>query len=169
MSKYPNARQNNQPPLEHGDGKHKKTPKNDLQNVSAIRVEPTEYQKISRIMKAFERLAQPIGPRVAKEKTAQNKQNLHHNTQGQRQSMCLESKEAHSSLTKKAEPPPTRDVNRDSGTASANGGWLRRFVRRHFPIRHFHNQSPVTDIAAINVHHHPNHASSKTTANANQR
>jgi len=27
-------------------------------------------------------------------------------------------------LTKKAEPPPTRDVNRDSGTASANGGWV---------------------------------------------
>ena len=26
----------------------------------------------------------------------------------------------------KAEPPPTRGVNRDSGTASANGGWLRR-------------------------------------------
>jgi hypothetical protein len=25
-------------------------------------------------------------------------------------------------LTKKAEPPPTRGVNRDSGTASANGG-----------------------------------------------
>ena len=35
-----------------------------------------------------------------------------------------------SRLTKKAEPPPTRDVNRDSGTASANGGWLRRLVRR---------------------------------------
>src|SRR5665213_148207 len=34
-----------------------------------------------------------------------------------------------SSLTKKAEPPPTRDANRDSGTASANGGWLRRLVR----------------------------------------
>ena len=34
-------------------------------------------------------------------------------------------------LTKKAEPPPTRDVNRDSGTDSANGGWLRRLVRRH--------------------------------------
>ena len=33
-------------------------------------------------------------------------------------------------LTKKAEPPPTRDVNRDSGTASANGGWLRRLVGR---------------------------------------
>src|ERR1017187_1236974 len=32
--------------------------------------------------------------------------------------------------TKKAEPPPTRGVNRDSGTASANGGWLRRLVRR---------------------------------------
>jgi hypothetical protein len=37
----------------------------------------------------------------------------------------------HSGLTKKAEPPPTRDVNRDSGTDSANGGWLRRLVRRH--------------------------------------
>src|ERR1035438_4356057 len=34
-------------------------------------------------------------------------------------------------LTKKAEPPPTRGVNRDSGTASANGGWLRRLVRQH--------------------------------------
>jgi hypothetical protein len=34
-------------------------------------------------------------------------------------------------LTKKAEPPPNRDVNRDSGTASANGGWLRRLVRPH--------------------------------------
>jgi hypothetical protein len=46
-----------------------------------------------------------------------------------------------SGLTKKAEPPPTRDVNRDSGTESAirlrseatdgqDGGWLRRLVRR---------------------------------------
>src|SRR5665213_2536054 len=34
-------------------------------------------------------------------------------------------------LTKKAEPPPTRDVNRDSGTDRANGGWLRRLVRQH--------------------------------------
>jgi hypothetical protein len=43
-------------------------------------------------------------------------------------------------LTKKAEPPPTCDVNRDSGTDSAirlrseatdgqDGGWLRRLVR----------------------------------------
>jgi len=42
-------------------------------------------------------------------------------------------------LTKKAEPPPTRGVSRDSGTASAihlrqgyggqDGGWLRRLVR----------------------------------------
>ena len=32
-------------------------------------------------------------------------------------------------LTKKAEPPPTRDVNRDSGTDRAIGGWLRRLVR----------------------------------------
>jgi hypothetical protein len=37
-----------------------------------------------------------------------------------------------SRLTKKAEPPPTRDGNRDSGTDSANGGWLRRLVRRSF-------------------------------------
>jgi hypothetical protein len=34
-------------------------------------------------------------------------------------------------LTKKAEPPPTCDANRDSGTDSANGGWLRRLVRQH--------------------------------------
>jgi hypothetical protein len=33
-------------------------------------------------------------------------------------------------LTKKAEPPPTCDVNRDSGTECANGGWLRRLVRQ---------------------------------------
>src|SRR5882724_7705126 len=32
--------------------------------------------------------------------------------------------------TKKGEPPPTRDVNRDSGTASVNQRWLRRLVRR---------------------------------------
>src|SRR5271157_4039453 len=32
----------------------------------------------------------------------------------------------------KAEPPPTRGVNRDSGTASANGGWLRRLIRQQF-------------------------------------
>ena len=38
---------------------------------------------------------------------------------------------ARSGLTKKAEPLPTRGVNRDSGTASANGGWLRRLVRPH--------------------------------------
>ena len=36
-----------------------------------------------------------------------------------------------SGLTTKAEPPPTRGVNLDSGTDSANGGWLRRLVRRH--------------------------------------
>jgi hypothetical protein len=40
-----------------------------------------------------------------------------------------------SRLTKKAEPPPTCGVNRDSGTASANGGWLRRLVRP----KHRHN------------------------------
>jgi len=29
-------------------------------------------------------------------------------------------------LTKKVEPPPTRDVNHDSGTENTNGGWLRQ-------------------------------------------
>src|ERR1035437_3530082 len=43
---------------------------------------------------------------------------------------CVFYRVVQSGLTKKAEPPPTRDVNRDSGTASANGGWLRRLVRR---------------------------------------
>jgi hypothetical protein len=43
-----------------------------------------------------------------------------------------------SGLTKKAEPPPTRDVNRDSGTDSANGGWLRRLVRHQ--RRKIHNK-----------------------------
>jgi hypothetical protein len=41
-------------------------------------------------------------------------------------------------LTKKAEPPPTRDVARDSGTDSANGGWLRRLVRQQ--RREIHNR-----------------------------
>jgi hypothetical protein len=35
-----------------------------------------------------------------------------------------------SGLTKKAEPPPTRGVDRDSGTDRAIGGWLQRLVRR---------------------------------------
>src|ERR1039458_10190203 len=44
---------------------------------------------------------------------------------------------------KQAEPPPTRGVNRDSGTASANGGWLRRLVR-HQRQRHPHKMKTVT-------------------------
>jgi hypothetical protein len=32
-------------------------------------------------------------------------------------------------LMQKAEPQPTRGVNRDSGTDRANGGWLRQLVR----------------------------------------
>ena len=57
---------------------------------------------------------------------------------------------AQCSLMKKAEPPPTRDVNRDSGTASANGGWLRRLVRllrhtksviKHKPSKGKHSQN----------------------------
>jgi hypothetical protein len=50
-------------------------------------------------------------------------------------------------LTKKAEPPPTRDVNRDSGTESANGGWLRRLVRpqnRHNLFRRRKSKMPWT-------------------------
>ena len=45
-----------------------------------------------------------------------------------------------SGLTKKAEPPPTRDVNRDSGTDSANGGWLRRLVRPRLIIQNHARQ-----------------------------
>ena len=48
---------------------------------------------------------------------------------------------ARSRLTKKAEPPPTRGVNRDSGTASANGGWLRRLVRPRVIIHMIKYQS----------------------------
>ncbi len=48
--------------------------------------------------------------------------------------------DVHVRLTKKAEPPPTRGVNRDSGTASANGGWLRRLVRRQ---NHHNSISPA--------------------------
>ena len=49
----------------------------------------------------------------------------------------------HIGLTKKAEPQPTRDVNRDSGTDSANGGWLRRLVRprRHILVLTFHDKN----------------------------
>jgi hypothetical protein len=46
--------------------------------------------------------------------------------------MLSDTSDVCSRLTKKAEPPPTYDVNRDSGTASANGGWLRRLVRQQF-------------------------------------
>jgi hypothetical protein len=49
-----------------------------------------------------------------------------------------------SRLTKKAEPPPTCDVNRDSGTDRANGGWLRRLVSEHFPFRHLHRRRRET-------------------------
>ena len=59
-------------------------------------------------------------------------------------------------LTKKAEPPPTRDVNRDSGTASANGGWLRRLVRPLVNHRlnlniiiAYNNQEPAPKAAEI--------------------
>jgi hypothetical protein len=50
-------------------------------------------------------------------------------------------------LTTKAEPPPTRDANCDSGTASATGGW--RLVRRHgflasrFILRKLSNQQKM--------------------------
>jgi hypothetical protein len=41
-------------------------------------------------------------------------------------------------LTKKAEPPPTCGVNRDSGTDNAIGGWLQRLVRHQ--RREIHNK-----------------------------
>ncbi len=47
------------------------------------------------------------------------------------------------SLTEKAEPPPTRDVNRDSGTDRANGGWLRRLVRPQRHNRSLPNSHPA--------------------------
>jgi hypothetical protein len=37
---------------------------------------------------------------------------------------------AREKITWKTEPSPTRDMNRDSGTDRANGGWLRRLLRR---------------------------------------
>src|ERR1700722_14169129 len=61
-----------------------------------------------------------------------------------------------SGLTKKAEPPPTCDVNRDSGTASANGGWLRRLVRRH---RHIYRpDSPSKNNHLPNANVSPKHS-----------
>jgi len=54
------------------------------------------------------------------------------------QTSSVKIKKSVSGLTKKAEPPPTRDVNRDSGTDSANGGWLRRLVRHQ--RRKIHNK-----------------------------
>ena len=59
-------------------------------------------------------------------------------------------------LTKKAEPPPTRDVNRDSGTDSANGGWLRRLVRRHVLIVTLTTTSQMKPTQACNANNnHP--------------
>jgi len=45
-----------------------------------------------------------------------------------------------SRLTKKNEPPPTRDLNRDTGTASADSGRRRRLVRLR---RHDLGQMPT--------------------------
>ena len=55
------------------------------------------------------------------------------------QTSSVKIKKSVSGLTKKAEPPPTRGVNRDSGTDSANGGWLQRLVRR----QHRHNSKDM--------------------------
>jgi len=52
-----------------------------------------------------------------------------------------------SGLTTKAEPPPTRDVNRDSGTASANGGWLGVLLGRGFNL-YSHTLLPALDKVA---------------------
>src|SRR6516165_5672719 len=39
--------------------------------------------------------------------------------------------DAHCGLTTKLSHPGPKDVNRDSGTVSANPGWLQRLVRPH--------------------------------------
>jgi hypothetical protein len=52
-----------------------------------------------------------------------------------------------------------RDVKRDSGTESANGGWLRRLVRRHFHLSNLQlksdNKNYSSDNQGINS---PNYA-----------
>jgi hypothetical protein len=58
-------------------------------------------------------------------------------------------------LTKKAEPPPTRDVNRDSGTDSANGGWLRRLVRPLVEINMDCDHASQNSLAYIQGKHKP--------------
>jgi hypothetical protein len=40
-------------------------------------------------------------------------------------------------LTMKAEPRPTKDVNREGGTGAANGRWFRRLVRPQVKIAHY--------------------------------
>jgi hypothetical protein len=52
-----------------------------------------------------------------------------------------------SGLTTKAEPPPTRDVNRDSGTDSANSAWvscweLHSELQQRFLIVHRRDLAP---------------------------
>ena len=51
-------------------------------------------------------------------------------------------------LTKKAEPPPIRDVNRDSGTDSANGGCLWRLVK---PLIHATDLLFVPALTSVNT------------------
>src|ERR1017187_405896 len=64
-------------------------------------------------------------------------------------------------LTKKAEPPPTRDVNRDSGTDSANGGWLQRLVRPRCVNLHktIRQKSPPKNLSATLARQLPNRRS----------
>ena len=69
----------------------------------------------------------PLADALLGQNTNQLKSNYSNHRQADQPSKSLNRS---CGLTKKAEPPPTRDVNRDSGTDSANGGWLRRLVRR---------------------------------------
>jgi hypothetical protein len=63
-------------------------------------------------------------------------------------------------LTKKAEPPPTCDANRDSGTDSANGGWLRRLVRQQ--RREIHNK--IRQIKTLTDRQAPHLLAAQTSA-----
>jgi hypothetical protein len=68
-----------------------------------------------------------------KQKRRQNPDDGYHNEQLHKcqTTILMIMATTHMRLTKKAEPPQARDVNRDSGTANANGGWLRR-LSGHF-------------------------------------
>jgi hypothetical protein len=68
-------------------------------------------------------------------------------------------------LTKKAEPPPTRSVNRDSGTDNVIGGWLQRLVRPR--NRKIHNKTRQIPTLANRQAPHLLAASNRRELNSN--